>query len=86
MGNYYSNQSNLQKINYEGEYWEYCWIKIPMSINQVPSINRYGVEFKPPGGQLVDFINRQNLKPYTVEEYQKKYAIVGKDGKLYWKE
>lgn len=83
MGNLFAKYNNSQIINYNGEFWEYYHILIPINVDSVPSIDNVNRKSRNGGETLLSGIN---VKPYTLKEYQKKYAIVGTDGKLHWKE
>ncbi len=83
MGNFFAKNDNSQ-INYNGEYWEFYEIKIPMNIESIPSIDRVNKITNRGGGETL--AGGIEVKPYRLEEYQKKYAVMGIDGKLYWKE
>jgi hypothetical protein len=67
---------------YDGKYWECYGILIPINIDTIPSMDRVIYASKEGTETLAAGIN---VKSYTLEEYQKKFAIVGHDGKLYWK-
>lgn len=85
MGNSFSiKQNDKNDSQNNNKYWIYYGIKIPYNIESIPSIdgvntigNRGGTETLMCG--LDDY-------SYTLSEYQKKYAITGFDGKLYWKQ
>lgn len=87
MGNFLSkkksnDEQQHQIINYNGKFWQYCGINIPDNINSVPSYDRANTHYK--NGDETEVFS--TCTPYTIEEYQAKYSVVGIDGKLYWKE
>ncbi len=55
-----------------------------MNIESIPSIDRVNKITNRGGGETL--AGGIEVKPYRLEEYQKKYAVMGIDGKLYWKE
>ena len=61
-------------------FWTYAGINIPSDVQEVPSLDGYNMHFQ--NGFETE---KWSQKGYTKKEYQKKYAIVGFDGKLYWK-
>ena len=63
------------------ENWIYCGINIPVDVDRVPSIDRVNTHYK--NGSATK--KGSTMSPYTIKEYQAKYAITGADGKLYWK-
>jgi hypothetical protein len=68
--------------NCNSEFWNYCGIKIPMTIDCVPSKDRINRVYKS-GSETEAYTN---MKPYTIKEYQDIYSVVGSDNQLYWKE
>ena len=50
------------------------------NINCVPSLDRVNIYYKD-GSETEMF---STCKPYTIEEYQTKYSVIGIDDKLYW--
>ncbi len=87
MGNFFTKNNNSQIINYNGDFWVHYGIKIPTYINTIPSmdgINKISIRH----GLLTETLmaRADDKEGYTYEEYQDKYSIMGKDGKLYWKE
>lgn len=89
MGNFFAKYYNSQSINYNGEFWEHYGILIPISVDSIPSIDKANwiTRIKLPGGKegFEETLLSSFMSPYTLDEYQQKYAIVGTDGKLYWK-
>jgi hypothetical protein len=83
MGNCFTQNNNSQKINYNDEFWEYYGINIPTSISFIPSIDKINYINQNRTETLMGSVDK--VERYTLEEYQKKYAVVGSDGKLYWK-
>lgn len=85
MGNYFSTKENdnngLQNNN---KYWKYYGINIPWNIESIPSID--GVNIIGNRGGRETLVAGVEDCSYTLSEYQKKYAITGSDGKLYWKQ
>ncbi len=61
-------------------------ILIPNKIDSIPSIDGINRRYRRWGETLMDGVCDEDDYSYTLEEYQKKFAIVGTDGKLYWKE
>jgi hypothetical protein len=90
MGTFYSKKyfkdknqviNQNQVINYDDEFWEYCGINISVNIKNVPAIDNINIH-------SINHIETEMAaycKPYTIEEYQQKFAVKGIDGKLYWK-
>jgi hypothetical protein len=71
----------MENYNYNCEFWNYCGIKIPMTIHWVPSTDRINDVYK--DGSITEMYSDQ--KPYTIKEYQDIYSVVGSDNQLYWK-
>ena len=84
MGNIFTKDNNSQKINYNGKFWKFYGILIPINVVSIPSIDKVNQIVERGGGETL--LCGIDIEPYTLEEYQKKYSIVGIDGKLYWKE
>jgi hypothetical protein len=84
MGNCFTQNNNSQEINYDDEFWEYYGINIPTSILVVPSIDRVNYVTKN-GSETLMAPADGKWHCYTIKEYEKKFAVVGSDGKLYWK-
>ncbi len=87
MGNIFTKNKNSQIINYNGNFWEFYGIKIPTYIDTIPSmdgINKISIEHGIITETLMSRLD--NKEGYTDQEYEDKYSIMGKDGKLYWKE
>jgi hypothetical protein len=81
MGNFLTKQNYDHTINYNGEFWNYCEIRIPININKVPSIDRVNIHYRDGSETLIEGTKEH----YSIKEYQKKYSIIGNDGLLYWK-
>ncbi len=62
--------------------WTYCDIIIPGHIKSVESIDKVNTMYK--NGSETEVFGL--VKPYTIEEYQNKYSVLGSDSKLYWRE
>lgn len=79
---HYQRQKSKDEISKdERKYWEYCGINIPFYIESVPCIDEVNKVYSDGSETEVDVDTE-----LTLEEYQNKYAIIGSDGKLYWKE
>lgn len=76
-----NNNQHHQIINYNGKFWQYYGINIPDNIASVPSLDRVNTYYK--SGFETELFGL--CEPYTINEYQSKYSIIGIDGKLYWK-
>lgn len=68
MRNFFAENQTTRK------FWQYCGINIPDNINEVPSRDKTYRD----GSETEQF---SDCKPYTLEEYQAKYSIIGIDGK-----
>ena len=64
-----------------GIFWTYADINIPSIVNSVPSLDRVNTHYQD-GTETKRFGEQEG---YTLKEYQEKYAVIGRDGKLYWK-
>jgi hypothetical protein len=73
----------MEKLtNDNSEFWNYCGIKIPINIKNVPSIDGVNTYYND-GSETQMF--GINVKRFTLKEYQNKYSIAKSNGELFWK-
>jgi hypothetical protein len=84
MGNFFLTSKNKKDSEDNKAYWMFYGILIPYNIEKIPSID--GVNWICSRGGSETLMCRLDDYSYSLEEYQKLYAFIGSDGKLYWKE
>lgn len=84
MKGFFSTKQKHNIYPNDTKFWKFYGILIPYNIESIPSIDGVNTICNRGGGETL-MASIEDCS-YTLEEYQKKYAKKGTDGKLYWKQ